>query len=91
MKVFIFPNKNGGVAIGYPAPECPLSIYDIAKKDLPPNTPFIIVDESELPKDHTFFDAWEADFSNPDGYGIGYDAWLAEQHIKQKSDGVDND
>jgi hypothetical protein len=30
----------------------------------------------------TFRGAWEADFTNPDGVGIGADAWFAEQAAK---------
>jgi hypothetical protein len=39
-----------------------------------------------VPEDHTFFDAWEADFSEPDGYGgeEGFNGWLKLILIKQK-------
>lgn len=80
--VFIFPNDNGGICMGYPAPGCGLSIEEIARKDVPAGLPFLIVDNSDLLPDHSFFDAWEVDFSNPDGYGIGADAWFAEQGAK---------
>jgi hypothetical protein len=68
---------NDGVAIIIPAGE--LSILEVARKDVPANTPYLIVDTEDVPADRTFRGAWEADFSNPDGYGIGADAWFAEQ------------
>ena len=46
---------------------------------MPAGVPYKIVNSEDLPQDHTFFNAWEADFSNPDGYGIGAEAWFAEQ------------
>ena len=62
-----------------PAVDCGLSIEEIARKDVPAGVPYLIVDESDLPDDHTYFNAWEADFSNPHGHGIGHEAWFAEQ------------
>lgn len=55
----IFPTPNGGVAILIPAPECGLSIEEIAAKDVPAGTPYKIVDVSEIPEDRTFRNAWE--------------------------------
>jgi hypothetical protein len=78
-QVIIFKkNENNGVGVIYPALNCGLSIHDIAKKDTPAGVPYFIVDEEDFP-DNDFFDAWEADFTNPDGYGIGADAWFTEQ------------
>ena len=51
----------------------------VARKDVPAGVPYKIVNSEDLPQDHTFFNAWEADFSNPDGYGIGPEDWFAEQ------------
>lgn len=55
----IFPTPDGGVAIIIPAPECGLSIEEIAAKDVPAGTPYKIVDASEIPEDRTFRNAWE--------------------------------
>ena len=76
---FIYPNDEGGVVLGIPAPNCNIPLSEIARKDVPPGKPFKFVTEAEVPQDHTFFAAFEADFSNPDGFGIGPDAWHAEQ------------
>lgn len=81
----IYPKENGSIALVIPVPECGLTIEEIARKDVPAGVPYLIVDESDLPADHTFFDAWEADFSNPDGHGIGHDAWFAEQAAKEQA------
>jgi hypothetical protein len=55
----IFPTDEGGVAVIIPAPECGLTIEEIAAKDVPEGKPFKIVDASEIPSDRTFRDAWE--------------------------------
>lgn len=55
----IYPNDEGGVAVIVPAPECGLTIEEIAAKDVPAGKPFKIVDASEIPTDRTFRDAWE--------------------------------
>lgn len=58
-KRIIFPNDEGGVAIIIPAPECGLTIEEIAAKDVPAGKPYKIIDVSEVPSDRTFRDAWE--------------------------------
>jgi len=72
----LYPTDDG-VSILIPTGE--LDILEVARKDVPANTPYLIVDTEDIPSDRTFRNAWEADFSNPDGYGIGADAWFAEQ------------
>ena len=80
--VIVFPNDTGGVVFCYPAANCGLSLQEIARKDVPAGKPFLLVHDDFVPKDHTFFEAFEADFSNPHGYGIGHEAWFAEQAAK---------
>jgi hypothetical protein len=75
----IYPTDDG-VAIIVPAPECGLTIEEIAAKDVPAGTPYKIVDASDIPTDREFRNAWEANII-PDGYGIGADAWFAEQEV----------
>ena len=55
----IYPNDNGGVSILMPAPECGLTIEEIATKDVPAGKPYKIVDVADIPTDRTFRDAWE--------------------------------
>lgn len=78
-QIIIFPNDSGGIVFCYPAPNCGLSIQEIARKDVPSGKPYLLVPNDLVPTDHTFFDAFEADFTNPDGYGIGAEAWFAER------------
>ena len=67
----IFPNDEGGVSVIVPAPECGLTIEEIAAKDVPPIVervngeivsstprPYKIVDVSDIPSDRTFRGAW---------------------------------
>jgi hypothetical protein len=55
----IYPTPEGGVAIIIPAPECGLTIEQIAAKDVPAGVPFRIVDADTIPTDRTFRNAWE--------------------------------
>ena len=54
----IYQTDEGGVAVIIPAPECGLTIEEIAAKDVPEGKPFKIVDVSDIPSDRTFRGAW---------------------------------
>ncbi len=54
----IYPTDDGGVAVIIPAPECGLTIEEIAAKDVPEGKPFEIVDVADIPSDRTFRGAW---------------------------------
>lgn len=83
MKI-IYPRQGGtGISLIMPAPSAGISIQEIARKDTPAGVPYLILNDSDVPNEIDFFDAWEADFSNPDGYGIGAEAWFAEQEANQ--------
>lgn len=71
-QVIIYPNDEGWLSVVVPTVECGLPIEEIAKKDVPAGKPYHIIDAELLPQDPTFFNAWEADFSNPDGVGADY-------------------
>ena len=58
-KRIIYPTPEGGVAIVIPAPDCGLTIEQIAQKDVPAGVPFEIVDAADIPTDRTFRNAWE--------------------------------
>ena len=75
MKI-LYPQTNGEIAILMPC-ECGLTIKEIAMKDVPAGTPYLIVEDSVLPSDWTYSSAWEVDFSKPDGYGIGAEQFFA--------------
>lgn len=55
----IYPSDDGGVSIIIPAPDCGLSIEEIALKDVPAGKPYKIVDVADIPEDRTFRNAWE--------------------------------
>lgn len=58
-KRIIFPTENGGVAVIVPAPDCGLTVEEIAAKDVPEGKPFKIVHLADIPEDRIFRDAWE--------------------------------
>ena len=55
----IYQTEDGGVAVIVPAPECGLTIEEIAAKDVPAGKTYKIVDVSDIPSDRTFRNAWE--------------------------------
>ena len=61
MKRIIYKTIDGGVAIIVPSKEYleTHTIEELALKDVPANTPYKIVDVSEIPTDRTFRNAWE--------------------------------
>lgn len=79
--VIIFPNDLGGISLCQPT-DCGLPISEIARKDVPSGKPFLLVSKNNLP-DCFFIEAFEADFSTPDGYGIGSQNWFIEQYEKE--------
>ena len=79
MQAIIYPNDQGGIAVIIPAPNCGIPLEEIARKDVPFGVPYRIIDAALIPQDRTYREAWTADFSVPDGHGIGADAWFAEQ------------
>jgi hypothetical protein len=55
----IYPTDDGGVAVIVPAPDCGLTIEQIAAKDVPAGKSYKIVDVADIPTDRTFRNAWE--------------------------------
>lgn len=58
-KRIIYPTDDGGVAIIVPAPNSPLTLEQLASKDVPRGKPYKIIDVANVPSDRTFRDAWE--------------------------------
>jgi len=54
-QVIIYTNNNGGVSVCIPTGELP--IEQVLAKDCPANA--IIINDSELPSENEYFDAWE--------------------------------
>ncbi len=67
-QVIIYPQDNGSVAMLFPTADLP--IEEVAKKDTPKGKPYLIINRGDLPSGWSeFFNALEADFTKPDGYG----------------------
>ena len=72
----IYTHDDGSVSVIVPAPECGLTVEQIALKDVPFGKPFKIINIADLPADRTQRNAWvvdEADLTDGVGadYGIG--------------------
>jgi hypothetical protein len=63
----IFPTETG-IAVITPTGE--LSLEETALKDVPSGVKYKIINESDLPSDRDFRNAWEYDFST-DFDGVG--------------------
>lgn len=57
-KRIIYPTENG-ISVIVPSPNWNGTIEELAVKDVPANTPYKIVDVSEITSDRTFRNAWE--------------------------------
>ena len=64
----IYPNNN---TISIVIPSDGADINFVAQKDVPAGVPYKIISVNDIPSDRTFRNAWQADFSEPDGYGHG--------------------
>ncbi|MDV6226339.1 hypothetical protein R2G56_08585 [Nitratireductor aquimarinus] len=76
----IYPHGDG-IAVLIPTGALP--IEEVARKDVPAGVPYLFASLADIPTDRSGRDRWEADFSTPDGYGIGAEAWFAEQAAAQ--------
>lgn len=83
MKI-IYPNPDNTIAIIFPTGSH--SLQDTAKCIVPAGVPYLIVNDNDLPADWSTSEAWQADFSSPDGHGIGPEAWFAKQAAKEQSE-----
>jgi len=75
----IYKTDDGGVAVISLSSSIldKYSINDIAAKEVPSGKPYKIVDETDMPSDRTFRDAWEVDASIlTDGVGAEHDMFL---------------
>ena len=72
MKI-IFKNQDNSIGIITPTEEALsfASVLQVAEKDVPHNLPYWIVEDSDIPTDRTFRNAWSIDESQgePDGFG----------------------
>lgn len=54
-QIIVYTNDSGNVSVCYPAGD--LTVEEVLTKDCPAGA--IIINESELPEDQTYFNAWE--------------------------------
>ena len=66
-KIIIYPQENG-IAVIYSTGE--LSLEETAKKDVPSDVKYKIINVTDLPADRDFRNAWEYDFTT-DFDGVG--------------------
>tara|TARA_B100000085_G_scaffold13080_1_gene11275 strand:+ start:104 stop:376 length:273 start_codon:yes stop_codon:yes gene_type:complete len=90
MKVIIYKQDNGSVAVVYPNQTVvdKYGIDALAKKDVPTGKAYKIVDISSLPTDLTFFEAWTVDESLlTDGVGDDINMFFDDpQHPDNKGE-----
>ena len=66
--------KKVVIAVVIPAPNTKYTIEQLALKDVPAGKPYKIIENTDIPTDRTFRNAWEYDFGtqdNVDGFGLG--------------------
>jgi hypothetical protein len=76
----LYGTPDGGVAVLIPTGELPVEI--VARKDVPQGVGYKIVDLADIEStisDRTFRSAWEADFTDPDGFGDPEGYWAEKE------------
>ena len=57
----IYQTENNTVAVITPSPKWEGTIEELAAKDVPTGLKYLIVEDSEVPSDRTFRNAWDID------------------------------
>ena len=66
----VYMDSDGTLSIIHPANKCPLTVEEIAKKDVPTGLKYKIVNTSDIPTDRSFRNAWYAEETDlTDGEG----------------------
>ena len=72
MKI-IYKRKDGGVSVLIPSPNWTGTLEEVAQKDVPTGLKYKIVEDSVIPTDRSFRNAWEVDEAElTDGVGADY-------------------
>ena len=86
MNRIVYKNEDNSISVVMPTKEALkfATIDEIAKKDVPHNLPYWIIDQSEIPAEVELMDAWE--LSNDIGipHGIGSESSEFSQEILAK-------
>jgi hypothetical protein len=72
----VFEKEDGEVGLIQPILAPGTTALDVAQKDVPVGKPFLLIDGNDMPTAPIYHPAWEVDFSNPDGHGLGHDGWM---------------
>lgn len=72
-KRIIWQRPGGGLSVKTPSKKYTTTddLIRIANRDIPKGIKYKIIEDTDLPSDRDFRDAWEGDFSSPDGTSIG--------------------
>ena len=88
----IYKNTDGTISIIVPSEEVlqTVGIKAIMEKDVPQDLPYWIVEDSIIPTDRTFREAWVVDESlgEPDGFGGESSEFTDEQLLSLYNAGV---
>ena len=76
-KRVVYKDSDGNIHVRYAWSDYP-AVHQ-GEMDVPIGQPFIVLDQSDIPTDTSFADAWDVDLSSPDGVRKGYAAWLEER------------
>lgn len=63
MKI-VFENPDGTIGVIHPSPNWTGDMDELAKKDAPDNVWYVVVEDSDIPQDRTFREAWVMDWDN---------------------------
>lgn len=79
----IYKNTDGSISVIIPAPDCGLTLEQIAAKDVPAGRPYKIVDVSELPQERSERATWTVDDDVlTDGVGADYGAGFENEVVE---------
>ena len=75
-----------GLSIITPTGE--IDINEVARKDVPAGVDYWIVEDTDIPINRTFRNAWKLidNIGPADGQAIGSDAWFVEQSSKEEGE-----
>jgi len=84
----VFRNPDNSVGIISPVSSVveEYGLTALAEKDVPAGFPFWIVEDSQIPLDRTFRDAWEVpqQWGDPFGFGSNSDEFMEKVDVEDK-------
>lgn len=77
----IIYQNNTGICVVHALSNLP--IEELASKDVPFGKPYLIVEDNVIPATKELRAAWTADFSVPNGTGLGAQRWFIKEAEKE--------